>query len=64
MNDTQRAELLAQFEKCDWYYNYAEGNAYYDGRESYQKTMGMVNAAGEEGRKLLKEYRAEHRIQY
>ncbi|MCE2678826.1 MAG: hypothetical protein LW632_11915 [Burkholderiaceae bacterium] len=63
MNDTQRAELLAMFKQCDWYYNYAEGNAYYAGRESYEKTMRMVAAAGDEGRKLMEEYRAEHRIE-
>ena len=49
MNDTQRAELLAMFKQCDWYFNYAEGNAYYAGRESYEKTMRMVAAAGDEG---------------
>ena len=63
MNDTQRAELIAMFKQCDWYYDYAEGKAYYAGRESYKKTMDMVNSFGDDGRKLLEQYRAEHGIQ-
>ena len=62
MNDTQRAELLAMFKQCDWYYERAEGNGYYDGRESYQQTMRMVNAMGDEGRKLMEVYLAERGI--
>ena len=62
MNDTQRAELLAMFKQCDWYYERAEGNGYYDGRESYQQTMRMVNSMGDEGRKLMGVYLAERGI--
>ena len=62
MNDTQRAELLAMFKQCDWYYERAEGNVYYDGRESYQQTMRMVNSMGDEGRKLMEVYLAERGI--
>lgn len=49
-------DLLIQFKRTDWDYNYAEGNAYYSGLESYQKTMRMVHALGERGEELLKEY--------
>jgi len=62
MNDAQRAELLAMFKQCDWYYERAEGNGYYDGRESYQQTMRMVNSMGDEGRKLMEVYLAERGI--
>jgi hypothetical protein len=62
MNDTQRAELLAMFKQCDWHYERAEGNGYYDGRESYQQTMRMVNSMGDEGRKLMEVYLAERGI--
>ncbi len=62
MNDTQRDALMAQFKRTDWYYERAEGNGYYDGRESYQQTMRMVNAMGDEGRKLMEMYLAERGI--
>ena len=62
MNDTQRDALMARFKQTDWYYNYAEGNAYYAGRESYEKTMRMVDAMGDEGRKLMEVYLAENGI--
>ncbi len=62
MNDTQRDALMAQFKRTDWYYERAEGNGYYDGRESYQQTMRMVNAMGDDGRKLMEVYLAERGI--
>ena len=55
-------ELTEQFKRTDWYYQRAEGNGYYEGRESYEKTMRMVNALGSEGRKLMEVYLAEHGI--
>jgi hypothetical protein len=62
MSETQRDKLIDQFKRTDWYYNYAEGNAYYAGRESYEKTMRMVDAMGDEGQKLMEAYIAERGI--
>ena len=55
-------ELIEQFKRTDWYFQRAEGNGYYEGRESFEKTMRMVNAMGREGRKLMEVYLAEHGI--
>ena len=63
MNETQRNELIDQFKRTDWYYDRGEGNGYYAGLESYQKTMRMVSAMGDEGRKLMEVYLAERGIQ-
>lgn len=62
MNETQRDELITQFKRTDWYYNHAEGNAYYAGLEGFQQTMRMVSAMGDEGRKLMEVYLAERGI--
>lgn len=55
-------ELLDQFKRTDWYYEYAEGNAHYAGRESYEKTMRMVRAMGDKGNQLMEEYLAKRGI--
>ena len=60
--EVERRALLAQFKQTDWHYQRAEGNGYYEGRESYEKTMRMVNAMGDEGRKLMEVYLAESGI--
>jgi hypothetical protein len=67
MNDELHAAalkgaLLNQFKQTDWHYQRAEGNGYYEGRESYEKTMRMVNAMGDEGHKLMEVYLAESGI--
>ena len=58
----QEGALLDQFKRTDWYYQRAEGNGYYEGRESYEKTMRMVKGMGSEGKRLLEVYLAEHGI--
>jgi hypothetical protein len=60
--EVERRALLAQFKQTDWHYQRAEGNGYYEGRESYEKTMRMVNAMGDEGLKLMEVYLAESGI--
>ena len=57
-----KGALLNQFKQTDWHYQRAEGNGYYEGRESYEKTMRMVNKMGDEGRKLMEAYLAESGI--
>jgi hypothetical protein len=58
----QEKALQEQFKRTDWHYQRAEGNGYYEGRESYEKTMRMVNAMGDEGHKLMEVYLAESGI--
>lgn len=62
MSEEERMELQLQFKRTDWYFDRAEGNGYYEGRESYEKTMRMVNMAGDEGRKMMEVYLAERGI--
>lgn len=54
--------LIEQFKRTDWYFNYGEGNGYYEGKESYEKTMRMVTDMGERGLELMEKYLAEHGI--
>lgn len=55
-------ELIEQFKRTDWYYQRAEGNGYYEGKASFEKTMRMVKNMGEHGEELMENYLAEHGI--
>lgn len=52
---------LEEFEKMlsfhDWFYEYADGPAYYKGRESLGRIMDLIRENGEEFRKTYQEYK-------
>lgn len=56
---------LEEFQKMlafhDWYYEYADGPAYYQGRASWERILEAIDEGGEDFRKAYEEAKGKIR---